>query len=57
MTQAHHAQAHHERGLIVEALRRFRNNRSEVARQLGLSRATLHDKLKKYDLGGDVTEP
>jgi two-component system response regulator HydG len=40
----------YERGLIVEALRGCRNNRSEVARRLGLSRATLHDKLKKYRL-------
>ena len=41
-----------ERGLIVEALKSCRNNRSEAARRLGLSRATLHDKLKKYALAG-----
>jgi DNA-binding NtrC family response regulator len=47
----------YERGLIVEALRSCRNNRSEAARRLGLSRATLHDKLKKYGIaGGDGVE-
>jgi two-component system response regulator HydG len=42
----------YERGLIVETLKACRNNRSEAARRLDLSRATLHDKLKKYRLGG-----
>jgi len=28
-----------------------RGNRSEAARRLGMSRVTLHDKLKKYGLG------
>jgi two-component system, NtrC family, response regulator HydG len=42
----------YERGLIVEALRGCRGNRSEAARRLGLSRATLHDKLKKYGIAG-----
>ena len=47
----------YERGLIVEALRACRGNRSEAARRLGLSRATLHDKLKKYGIaGGDARE-
>jgi len=46
----------YERGIIVETLRRCRGNRSEVARQLGLSRATLHDKLRKYGLTGDAAE-
>jgi len=47
----------YERGLIVEALKGCRNNRSEAARRLGLSRATLHDKLKKYRLAGfDASE-
>ena len=40
----------YERGLVVEALRAARNNRSEAARALGISRVTLHDKLKKYGL-------
>jgi DNA-binding NtrC family response regulator len=41
----------YERGLIVEALRGARGNRSEAARRLGVSRVTLHDKLRKYELG------
>ncbi len=40
----------YERGLIVEALRAARGNRSEAARLLGISRVTLHDKLKKHAL-------
>jgi DNA-binding NtrC family response regulator len=46
----------YERGLIVEALRASRGNRSEAARVLGVSRVTLHDKLNKYGLakGGDA---
>jgi DNA-binding NtrC family response regulator len=38
----------YERGLIVEALRASNGNRSEAARSLGVSRVTLHDKLRKY---------
>jgi len=41
----------YERGLVVEALRAARGNRSEAARRLGVSRVTLHDKLKRYGLG------
>ena len=40
----------YERGLLVEALRGCRGNRSEAARRLALSRATLHDKLRKYGI-------
>ncbi|HEY6101080.1 MAG TPA: helix-turn-helix domain-containing protein, partial [Anaeromyxobacter sp.] len=43
----------YERGLVVEALRVARGNRSEAARRLGISRVTLHDKLKRYGLPGD----
>jgi DNA-binding NtrC family response regulator len=43
----------YERGLVVEALREARGNRSEAARRLGISRVTLHDKLRRYGLGGD----
>jgi DNA-binding NtrC family response regulator len=43
----------YERGLIVEALREAHGNRSEAARRLGISRVTLHDKLRRYGLGGD----
>jgi two-component system response regulator HydG len=45
----------YERGLIVETLKACKGNRSEAARRLGLSRATLHNKLKKHALGsGDA---
>jgi DNA-binding NtrC family response regulator len=50
----------YERGLIVESLRGARGNRSEAARRLGMSRVTLHDKLRKYGLGtpeADEGEP
>jgi two-component system, NtrC family, response regulator HydG len=40
----------YERGLIVETLKACRNNRSEAARRLDISRATLHDKLRKYGI-------
>jgi DNA-binding NtrC family response regulator len=40
----------YERGLIVEGLKAAHGNRSEAARLLGISRVTLHDKLKKYGL-------
>ena len=40
----------YERGLVVEALRAARDNRSEAARALGISRVTLHDKLHKHGL-------
>jgi DNA-binding NtrC family response regulator len=46
----------YERGLVVEALRTARGNRSEAARRLGISRVTLHDKLKKYGLSGGEDE-
>jgi two-component system, NtrC family, response regulator HydG len=40
----------YERGLILDALRLSGGNRSEAARRLGIGRATLHDKLRKYGL-------
>jgi DNA-binding NtrC family response regulator len=46
----------YEKGLVLEALRAARGNRSEAARQLGISRVTLHDKLKKYGLGAGEEE-
>jgi two-component system, NtrC family, response regulator HydG len=46
----------YERGLVVEALRGAGGNRSEAARRLGISRVTLHDKLKKYGLGATDDE-
>lgn len=46
----------YERGLIVQSLRECGGNRSEAARRLGISRATLHEKLNKYGLGGASDE-
>ncbi len=46
----------YERGLVVEALRAARGNRSEAARKLAVSRVTLHDKLRKYGLSGGEDE-
>jgi DNA-binding NtrC family response regulator len=46
----------YERGLVVEALREAHGNRSEAARRLNISRVTLHDKLRRYGLGGDDEE-
>ncbi|WP_426752236.1 sigma-54-dependent transcriptional regulator [Myxococcus sp. Y35] len=45
----------YERGLVLNALRMAGGNRSEAARRLGIGRATLHDKLRKYGLddGGE----
>jgi DNA-binding NtrC family response regulator len=40
-----------ERSLLTEALSAAAGNQSEAARQLGLSRATFLDKLKRYGLG------
>ena len=37
-----------ERGVIVQALKDCRQNRTEAAKRLGISRATLHEKLTKY---------
>jgi DNA-binding NtrC family response regulator len=47
----------YEKGIVVEALRDARGNRSEAARRLGISRVTLHDKLKKYGLGAGEPDP
>jgi two-component system, NtrC family, response regulator HydG len=40
----------YERGLIAAALQSLSGNRTEAAKVLGISRATLHEKLKKYKL-------
>ena len=39
-----------ERNLLVNALAATQNNQSEAARRLGLTRATLYDRLKKFGL-------
>jgi two-component system response regulator HydG len=41
----------YERGVILEALRETGGNRSEAAKLLGISRATLHEKLVKHGIG------
>lgn len=39
-----------EQAVIEEALRRCGNRRSSAARELGISRVTLYNKMKKYNL-------
>jgi two-component system response regulator AauR len=39
-----------ERNLLTKALAATGNNQSEAARRLGLNRATLYDRLKKFSL-------
>jgi two-component system response regulator HydG len=46
----------YERGLIVSALEEWRGNRSHTARALGINRATLHGKLRKYGLASSDTD-
>jgi two-component system response regulator HydG len=46
----------YERGLIVAALQASRGNRSHAARDLGINRATLHGKLRKYGLTDSDTD-
>jgi transcriptional regulator of acetoin/glycerol metabolism len=40
-----------EREKILRALNKLEGNRSRAARFLGISRATLYEKLKSYNLG------
>ncbi|HZS39245.1 MAG TPA: sigma-54 dependent transcriptional regulator [Polyangia bacterium] len=46
----------YERGLIVAALQATKGNRSHAARELGINRATLHGKLRKYGLTDSDTD-
>jgi DNA-binding NtrC family response regulator len=43
-----------ERRAILEALSQLRNNVTETARRLGISKATLYRKLKKYNITRQV---
>ncbi|MDH5525800.1 MAG: sigma-54 dependent transcriptional regulator [Nitrospirota bacterium] len=45
-----------ERGIILEALGRYRWNQTKVAQTLGLKRSSLQYKMKKHGLGGDEGE-
>ncbi len=42
--------AAYERGILLNALREADDNRSEAAKLLGVSRATLHSKLNKHGI-------
>ncbi|MCA9573533.1 MAG: sigma-54-dependent Fis family transcriptional regulator, partial [Myxococcales bacterium] len=42
----------YERGVVLAVLRECDGNRSEAARRLRISRATLHEKLNKHGIGG-----
>jgi DNA-binding NtrC family response regulator len=44
------SRADYERHLIRKALEECRFNRSSAARALGVSRVTLHKKIKQYGL-------
>ena len=39
-----------EKKLIFESLKRYSNNMSQVAEKLGITRQTLYNKIRKYDL-------
>jgi two-component system NtrC family response regulator len=42
-----------ERSLVEQALQRTRGNKSQAARLLGLTRATLRYRIEKMGLGGE----
>ncbi len=46
-----------ERVMIEAALKKFDNNRTKAAEQLGISRRTLQRKLKEYGCAGDGVTP
>jgi DNA-binding NtrC family response regulator len=43
-----------EKELILRALKETGGNRTEAARKLGMSRRTLHRKLREYKLHGEI---
>jgi len=46
--------AHVEKQVILEALAQAKGNRSAAAQMLGMSRATLYHKMKKYNIKAEV---
>jgi two-component system response regulator AtoC len=44
-----------ERNLLVNALTASSGNQSEASRKLGMTRASLYDKMKKYSLGASAS--
>ncbi len=40
--------------VIIDTLKEVDDNKSEAARRLGITRATLHNKLKKYGLDNNI---
>jgi transcriptional regulator with PAS, ATPase and Fis domain len=39
-----------EKRMITDSIRRYNNNMSVVASKLGITRQTLYNKMRKYDL-------
>ncbi len=46
----------YERGVVLEALQTVNGNRSAAAKLLGVSRATLHSKLRKHNIVSDAED-
>ena len=46
-----------ERLMIQSALRKHKGSRTNAAREVGISRRTLHRKLKKYQMEDDADKP